>query len=94
MGLVVLFLPHVEGGCVCDFRKLEKEQYWSLIRFLFLEGKTVDLHGERAPKKVKTVLSARKVMATVFWGSQGVIYIDYLEKGKSHNSQIIWPIRR
>ena len=22
-------------------------------------------------------------MATVFWDSQGVIYIDYLEKGKS-----------
>jgi len=25
----------------------------------------------------------RKVMATVFWDSQGVIYIDYLEKGKT-----------
>jgi len=24
------------------------------------------------------------VMATVFWDSQGVIYIDYLEKGKTH----------
>jgi len=22
-------------------------------------------------------------MITVFWGSQGVIYIDYLEKGKT-----------
>ncbi|XP_014485173.1 PREDICTED: uncharacterized protein LOC106749835 [Dinoponera quadriceps] len=32
--------------------------------------------GERAPKKTKTVLSAGKVMATVFWDSQGVIYID------------------
>ena len=39
--------------------------------------------GERAPKKAKTVLSAGKVMATVFWDSQGVIYIDYLEKGKT-----------
>jgi len=27
--------------------------------------------------------SAGKVMATVFWDSQGVIYIDYLEKGKT-----------
>ena len=33
-------------------------------------------------RKAKTVLSARKVMATVFWDSQGVIYIDYLEKDK------------
>ena len=38
--------------------------------------------GERAPKEVKTVLSAGKVMATVFWDSQGAIYVDYLEKGK------------
>jgi len=39
--------------------------------------------GEPAPKKAKTVPSAGKVMATVFWDSQGVIYIDYLEKGKT-----------
>jgi len=39
--------------------------------------------GECAPKKAKTVLLAGKVMATVFWDSQGVIYIDYLEKGKT-----------
>jgi len=43
----------------------------------------VDFAGEPAPKKAKTVLSAGKVMATVFWYSQGVIYIDYLEKGKT-----------
>lgn len=41
--------------------------------------------NERAPKKAKTVNSAGKVMATVFWDSQGVIYIDYLEKGKTIN---------
>ena len=40
--------------------------------------------GERAPKK-KTVLSTGRDMATVFWDSQGVIYIyiDYLEKDKT-----------
>ena len=38
--------------------------------------------GERAPKKAKTVPSTGKVMVIVFWDSQGVIYIDYLEKGK------------
>jgi len=27
-------------------------------------------------------------MATVFWDSQGVIYIDYLEKGKTFISKI------
>ena len=39
--------------------------------------------GERAPKKAKIVLSAGKVTAIVFWNLQGVIYSDYLEKGKT-----------
>ena len=39
--------------------------------------------GERPPKKAKVIPSAGKVMATVFWDSQGVILIDFLEKGKS-----------
>jgi len=38
--------------------------------------------GEPAPKKANTVASAGKVMATVFWSSQGEIYINYLERGK------------
>jgi len=38
---------------------------------------------EPAPKKAKTVPSVGKVMATVFLDSQGVIYIEYLEKGKT-----------
>lgn len=37
--------------------------------------------GERAPKKAKTVKSAGKVMATVFWDARGIIFIDYLKKG-------------
>jgi len=49
--------------------------------------------GEPASKKSKTVPSAGK--ATVFWDSQGVIYIDYLEKGKTVTlCRIIGPIRR
>lgn len=39
--------------------------------------------GESAPKKAKVVPSAGKVMATVFWDSHGIIFIDYLEKGKT-----------
>ncbi|CAK9827513.1 Histone-lysine N-methyltransferase SETMAR [Anthophora retusa] len=41
------------------------------------------MSGESAPKKAKTVLSAGKVMATVFWDSQGIILIDYLQKSKT-----------
>ena len=43
--------------------------------------------GERAPKKAKRVPSAGKVMATVFWDSQGIILIDYLEKGRTITGQ-------
>ena len=31
--------------------------------------------GESAPKKAKTILSVGKMMATVFWDSQGIILI-------------------
>ncbi|XP_011251320.1 histone-lysine N-methyltransferase SETMAR-like [Camponotus floridanus] len=43
--------------------------------------------GESAPKKAKAVLSANKVMATVFWNARGIIHIDYLQKGKTINGE-------
>lgn len=39
--------------------------------------------GETAPKKAKTVPSAGKVMATVFWDCKGVVLIDFLEHGRT-----------
>lgn len=47
------------------------------------ESKEGVASGESAPKKEKTVPSAGKIRATVFWDSQGIILIDYLEKGKT-----------
>ncbi|XP_011630294.1 histone-lysine N-methyltransferase SETMAR-like [Pogonomyrmex barbatus] len=44
---------------------------------------------ECAPKKAKTVLSAGKIMATVFWDSQGIIFIDHLQKIKQSQEHII-----
>jgi histone-lysine N-methyltransferase SETMAR len=38
--------------------------------------------GCLAPKKTRLVLSAGKVMALVFWDAEGILFIDYLEKGK------------
>ncbi|XP_039303461.1 histone-lysine N-methyltransferase SETMAR-like [Solenopsis invicta] len=43
--------------------------------------------GEPTPKKAKVVLSAGKVMATVFWDSRGIIFIDYLVKGETINGE-------
>lgn len=39
--------------------------------------------AEPAPKKAKTVSSAGKEMLTVFWDTRGIVFIDYLEKGKT-----------
>lgn len=37
-------------------------------------------HGETAPKKPKTMLSAKKVIISVFWDMRGIIMIGFLEK--------------
>jgi hypothetical protein len=36
--------------------------------------------GSPTPKKFKRVPSAGKMMASIFWYSQGMIMIDYLEQ--------------
>ena len=40
-----------------------------------------------APKQVKSERSAKKIMASIFWDAKGVLLIDYLEKGKTINSE-------
>ena len=37
------------------------------------------------PKNFRRVHSAGKVIASIFWDSQGVIMIDYLEQGRAIN---------
>ena len=41
--------------------------------------------GSAPPKKAKTVPSAGKVMASVFWDADGILLIDYLQKGQTIN---------
>ena len=43
--------------------------------------------GESHPKRPKTQTSASKVLAYVFWDAQGILFIDYNEKGKILNSE-------
>ena len=38
--------------------------------------------GSPPPTKFMRVHSAGKIMASIFWDSQGVIMIDYLEQGR------------
>ncbi|KAL7726109.1 hypothetical protein ACLKA6_010156 [Drosophila palustris] len=42
--------------------------------------------GESRPKRPKTQQLAGKVMASVFWDAHGIIFIDYLQKGQTINS--------
>ncbi|XP_045458200.1 uncharacterized protein LOC123668510 [Melitaea cinxia] len=39
--------------------------------------------GTAPPKKLKVPQSAGKLMATVFWDSEGILLIDYKDKGVS-----------
>jgi histone-lysine N-methyltransferase SETMAR len=39
--------------------------------------------GCSAPKKTRSVPSAGKIMASVFWDAEGILFIDYLERGKT-----------
>ena len=41
--------------------------------------------GSPPPKRAKTVPSAGKVMASVFWDADGILLIDYLQKGQTIN---------
>ena len=41
------------------------------------------------PKKYKRASSAGAVMASVFWDSQGVITIDYLQQGRTIHVHIM-----
>ena len=42
--------------------------------------------GESRPKRPKTQQWAGKVIASVFWDAHGILFIEYLEKGKTINS--------
>jgi hypothetical protein len=43
-----------------------------------------------AKKKTRSVPSAGKVMALRFWDAEGILFIDYLEKGKKNNWGILF----
>ena len=43
--------------------------------------------GESRSKRPKTRQWAGKVMASVFWDAHSILFIDYLEKGKTINSE-------
>ena len=55
-----------------------------------LKQKDRQLSGQQLmksrPKRSKTQQWAGKVMASIFWDAHGILFTDYLEKGKTINS--------
>ena len=43
--------------------------------------------GESRPKQPKMQTSAGKILASVFWDAQGILFINYLEKRRTINSK-------
>ena len=43
--------------------------------------------GQNRPKRSKTQISAGQVLASVFWDAHGILFIDYLEKGRTINCE-------
>jgi hypothetical protein len=39
------------------------------------------------PKKAKAIFSAGKIMTAVFWGSKGIIHLDFLTSQKTITAQ-------
>ncbi|CAK1581831.1 unnamed protein product [Parnassius mnemosyne] len=68
------------------------------VHYCTLETKQQSKHwrrpGSPPPKKAKSILSANKVMASVFWDSKGVIMIDYLERDQNINSDYYCTLLR
>ena len=43
--------------------------------------------GENRPKRSKTLMSAGKLLTSTFWDVHDILFIDYLEKRRTINSE-------
>jgi len=43
--------------------------------------------GSHRPKKFRVQKSAGKVLASIFWDQDGILLIDYLQKGQTINCE-------
>jgi len=53
----------------------------------------VEARGVHTPKKFKPQPSASKVIATIFWDSEGLLLIDYLPSKKTLLANIMQNLR-
>ena len=73
-------------------RFLTKDEFW--VHHFELETKRQSMHAVEAPpsppaiKKANVVLSAMKVMTSVFCDAKGIVFMDYLQKGQTINGDM------
>ena len=61
------------------------------MHYFTLESKRSSMHwlhpGSSKTKQAKTTFSAGKVMATIFWDSKGVLYVDFVTERRTINAE-------
>lgn len=80
---------HKDGDSLLD-RIVTGDETW--VKHVNCETKLQSMQwghtsSPQKPKKCMQTMSARKIMATVFWDRKGVILVDFLERGTTINSQ-------
>jgi histone-lysine N-methyltransferase SETMAR len=90
MGVALTFLDayHTHGDSLLD-RIVTGDETW--VKHVNCETKLQSMewghtNSPKKPNKILQTLSARKIMATVFWDRQGMLLIDFLERGVTNNS--------
>jgi hypothetical protein len=46
-------------------------------------------HSPNTPKQFKQILSVRKLMAALFWESEGVLMVQFMQQGTDSNARSV-----
>jgi len=87
-GTIVVVTVRAGGGLFLD-SIVTTDETW--VHYFMPESKCSSLQwrhpGSPKPKKAKTTFSTGKVMATIFWDSKGVLYVDFLTECRTINAE-------
>ena len=74
------------GAFLC--RIITGDETWAHRYELETKRQSVEWHHPQSPRKkeIQTTPSARKVMISVFWDTDGVILVDVMARGETINS--------
>jgi hypothetical protein len=81
---------HKDGDEFLNHVVLGDETWVSFVNVETMEQpkQCIHTHSPNRPKKVKQMLSARKLMATVFWDRKGVLMVEFVRHGTTIASEM------